>query len=325
MKFILTIDTEADNQWNHGCDLTVKNIKSIPRLQDLCNQYEVKPTYLITSEVSDDGYARELFKEYLNLNLAEIGAHLHSWTTPPFLDKEGFRFNDVNHAFLSEFPNELISAKVKNLTEQIEYSIGIRPVSFRSGRYGFNDEVAKALIDNFYLVDSSVTPFTSWSLRRGLPGGIGGPDFINKTPTPFKYQFNNGSLLEIPTTILPTRYPLNINMKFARYYFQNVDHNILLKALRKFWFHRQPLALRPFEWMNQKLFEKIIGEAKMMKLPYIVMLFHSSELMAGGSIYWRDGKAVDRLFGLLEEFYILLKKMGIESVTLKEAASSFEK
>lgn len=91
MKFILTIDTEADNQWNHGCDLTVKNIKSIPRLQDLCNQYEVKPTYLITSEVSDDGYARELFKEYLNLNLAEIGAHLHSWTTPPFFGQRRFQ------------------------------------------------------------------------------------------------------------------------------------------------------------------------------------------------------------------------------------------
>lgn len=325
MKFILTIDTEADNQWQHGCELTVKNLRSIPRLQDLCNQYQIRPTYLVTSEVCDDSFAQELFREYIHSNRAEIGAHLHSWTTPPFLDKDGYRFNDKRHSFLSELPEDLIQQKIKNLTRQIENSFGVKPVSFRSGRYGFNEEVARALIDNGYLVDSSVTPFLNWSSHQGLSNGKGGPDFTDKTSMPYFYHFNNRSLLEIPTTILSTRYPLNTHEKFAKYYYSNVHRNFLLKILRKFWLRKQPLLLRPFEWMNISLFEEILNEAVAQKLPYIVMLFHSSELLPGGSIYWRDDKAVNRLIALLEEFYILLKKNNIESVTLEEAVVNFEK
>ena len=51
MKFIITIDTEGDNQWDHGRELTVENIRFVPRFQELCNKYHVKPTYLVTSRL----------------------------------------------------------------------------------------------------------------------------------------------------------------------------------------------------------------------------------------------------------------------------------
>lgn len=325
MKFILTIDTEADNQWDHGRELSVKNLNAIPEFQKMCNKYEIKPTYLVTSEVCEDRFAQELFKGYINSDSAEVGAHLHSWTTPPFLDKAGYTFNDVNHPFLSEMPRDLIVSKIKNLTLQIENSFGIRPVSFRSGRYGFNKEVANVLIENSYIVDSSVTPYKSWSSHPGLPGGKGGPDFSENTPIPFFYHSNNSSLLEIPNTILPTRFPLNTNRRFAKYYFKKVQTNFSLKVLRKFWYNRQPLWLRPFEWMSIELFEEIVLEAKRLNLPFIVMLFHSSELMAGCSIYRRDEDAVKRLFKLLDSFFQWLNRNQISSVTLKEAALNFKK
>ncbi|HYM94382.1 MAG TPA: hypothetical protein VET23_09610 [Chitinophagaceae bacterium] len=322
MKFIMTIDTEGDNQWDHGCELSVKNIKAIPRFQELCTKYGIKPTYLVTSEVCNDDFAKELFKEFIRSDRAEIGAHLHSWTTPPFLDKEGYKFNDVNHAFLSELPIDLLADKIKNLTEQIETSFGTRPLSFRSGRYGFNENVAKTLIENSYLVDSSVTPFYNWSSHQGLPGGKGGPNYFDKSPNPYHYHFNHGSLLEIPMTILPTRYPLNAFPEFAKYYYKNVQHNILLRILRKLLLKRQPLWLSPFEWMSVDLLEEIVKEANKLKLPFILMWFHSSELMAGCSIYRRDEEAIERLFALLENFFILLNRNNIGSVTLKEAASN---
>ena len=186
MKFILTIDTEGDNQWDHGRELTVENIKFVPRFQDLCDKYLIKPTYLVTSEVCEDAFAKEIFTEYLLTGNAEIGAHLHSWTTPPFLDKDGYRYNDVNHAFATELPEDLLTEKIKNLTNQIETSFGKRPLSFRSGRFGFNENVARILTDNSYLVDSSVTPYTSWSDHQGIPGGKGGPDFLNNNTIPIQ-------------------------------------------------------------------------------------------------------------------------------------------
>ena len=325
MKFILTIDTEGDNQWEHGIDVSVKNLRYIPRFQDLCNKYKIKPTYLVTSEVCADGFAKDIFKDYIKSDTAEIGAHLHSWTTPPFVDQPGLRYNDKNHAFASEIPLTLLTEKLKTLTGQIETSFEIRPLSFRSGRYGFNEDVAKVLTNLSYLVDSSVTPYTSWTVHAGLPGGIGGPDFFQNRPLPYKYEFENGSLLEIPITILPTRFPLNFSDKLAEYYFRNVNDSLFLRVFRKFLYSQQPLWLRPHNWMNINLFEELFIEANKIKLPFIVMMFHSSELMAGCSKYRSDEDAIDRLYDLLEQFFILLQKNNVESVTLSNAAINYIK
>jgi hypothetical protein len=325
MKFILTIDTEGDNQWTHGLELTVENIKYVPRFQDLCEKYNIKPTYLVTSEICEDNFAREIFKEYLKSDKAEIGAHLHSWTTPPFLDKNGYRFNDIDHAFASELPQDLLASKIKYLTDQIEASFGKRSFSFRSGRYGFNIDVARVLADNSYLIDSSVTPFMQWSNIQGISGGTGGPDFLDHTPYPFKYDFESRSLIEIPITILPTRFPLNSSKTLAISYFRNVDKSIFLRILRKFFFRNQPLWLRPLGWMDINLFEELLNEAMKIELPYIVMMFHSSELMPGCSIYRTDKDAVEKLYVLLELFFDLLRNRGINSVTLTEAARNWKK
>jgi hypothetical protein len=322
MKFILTIDTEADNQWDHGRDLTTENIHYIPRFQEFCEKYKVKPTYLVTSEICEDGFAKEIFTDYIMAERIEIGAHLHSWTTPPFQEKDGYRKNDKNHSFANELPEDLLIEKVKILTNHIESSFGVRPQSFRSGRYGFNKQVAKILVDNQYLVDSSVTPFIDWSEHIGLPKGKGGPDFLYHSAYPYRYIFNDNSLLELPVTILPTKFPLNMDDKLARYYFRNVDHNVLFKVLRRLYLKHQPLWLRPNIWMNLDLFTDIINEAERRHLPYIVMMFHSSELMPGCSIYWINKEDVEKLYGLLETLFSSLLTRNIESVTLTEAAKN---
>ena len=85
MKFIVTIDTEGDNQWDHGRDLTVENIKFVPRFQALCDEYGIKPTYLVTSEVCQDKYARDLFSRYISDGSAEDRC------PPAFLDYSSIR------------------------------------------------------------------------------------------------------------------------------------------------------------------------------------------------------------------------------------------
>jgi hypothetical protein len=321
VNFILTIDTEGDNQWEHGRAITVENIKFVPRFQELCNKYSIKPTYLVTSEVCEDKFARDIFTEYISTGNAEIGSHLHAWTTPPFIDKDGYRYNDSYHVFASELPGDILKEKIKNLTTHIESSFGKKPTSFRSGRYGFNETVADALIDNGYLIDSSVTPYINWKTHKGMPDGIGGPDFINNKPFPYQFQNLNGSLVEIPITILPTRFPLNMNSTLAKYYFKNVDNVIFLRILRKLYLSKQPLWLRPFSWMTDGMIEELVNEAVSIKLPYLVMMFHSSELMPGCSIYRKDKNAIEKLYELLEACFNLLLARNIKSITLTEAAT----
>lgn len=324
MKFILTIDTEGDNQWDHGRKLTVENIKFIPRFQELCDKYMIKPTYLVTSEVCDDPYARRLFSGFLSSGTAEVGAHLHSWTTPPFEDKKGLSFNDINHSFATDLDEALLAEKLKNLTEQIGASFGRYPTSFRSGRYGFNTKVAELLVNNSYLVDSSVTPYTDWSKFKGTPDGQGGPDFTQDKPFPYKYLFSSRTLLEIPITILPTMFPLNRSHLVARYYFKNVDNNVLLRVFRKLAFSQQPLWLRPLNFMNMELYDELVREAVRIDLPFLVMMFHSSELMPGCSIYRKDKEAVEDLYRLLGDFFRFINNNNIGALTLTEAAQNWE-
>ncbi len=322
MQFIITIDTEGDNQWDHGRDLTVENIKYVPRFQALCEGYGIKPTYLVTSEVCHDAYARDLFTGYISDERAEIGAHLHSWSTPPFFDKDGFRENDANHGFASELPYDLLNDKIANLTEQISASFGKRPTSFRSGRYGFNENVARSLIANSYIVDSSVTPFVSWDEHKGIPGGEGGPDFIDCPVSPYRYPFSGGSITEIPITILPTRFPLTVSEKLAHYYFRNVNESFTLRGFRKLYFSDQPVWLRPVPGTDLKLLTQLVNVTIDRQLPFITMMFHSSELMPGCSKYRPDIVSVEELYGLLDDFFNLLTRKGIASVTLTDAAQN---
>ena len=127
MELIISIETEADNQWEHGRELTVENIKFVPRFLDLFNKYQFKPTYLVTSEIYEDSFLQMIFVDYLSEEKAEIGAHFHSWTTPPFLEKDGYRYNDNSYAFANELSVDLITEKNKTLTYQIESSFGKRP------------------------------------------------------------------------------------------------------------------------------------------------------------------------------------------------------
>jgi hypothetical protein len=320
MEFIISIDTEGDNQWEFGSELTVKNIQYVPRFQELCEKFGIKPTYLVTTEVCNDQYSQQLFTDYWSDGRAEIGAHLHLWTTPPFEDREGYRSNDANHGFANELSDELLSAKLKNLTEHITSAFGKRPTSFRSGRYGFNDRVAHHLAENGYIVDSSVTPLLSWASYKGLPDGEGGPDFIDRTPFPYTYGTAGKTLIEIPVSILSTRFPLNRNRQLSGYFFRHVDNSFILKGFRKILFRDQPLWFRPNPWMTMNHFEELIDESFRINLPYIVMMFHSSELMPGCSIYRPDNDSIEKLYELLGNFFNLLKNKNIASVTLTEAA-----
>ena len=76
-RVLLGIDTEADDQWSAaGRDkLTLRNIAELPRLQKLCDQYGVRPTYLITYEVATDPESRSILRGLAKEGRCEIGSH----------------------------------------------------------------------------------------------------------------------------------------------------------------------------------------------------------------------------------------------------------
>ena len=141
MRLVVSIDTEADGQWNHGAALTTRNVAFWQPFMSLCERHGALPTYLVTSEIVEDDTACECLRTWSSEGGAEVGAHLHPWTTPPFVDRPGLRLNDHAHAFPSELPDDLLRAKLIRLTDQIEERIGLRPTSYRAGRFGFDAQM----------------------------------------------------------------------------------------------------------------------------------------------------------------------------------------
>jgi hypothetical protein len=323
MYFILTIDTEADNQWCHGCQLTTENVNYWAPFQELCEDYGIRPTYLITSEISSDPSAISFFRPIIKNSLAEVGAHLHPWTTPPFEDLTGLRFNDNVHAFPSDLNSKLLTAKLKVLSEQITSITGHPPTSFRAGRFGFNEECANALCGLGYIVDSSVVPQISFRKTIGLKSE-GGPDFCNKTAWPFSIKCENEkTLLEIPVTVVISSILLQRMPSLLPY------HQLVEKVTRKLFglkcIIRQPLWLRPWPYMSPKWLLNVWDEAERQGLPFGVMMFHSSELMPGASPFRPTKDSVDELIDLLRNFFHILRNKHVESVTLSEAAQIYKK
>lgn len=314
MKLIITIDVEEDNWASYSpTDYTVENVKKIPLLQRLFDDFNVKPTYLITYPVAKDKTAISILKEILEEDRCEIGTHCHPWNTPPFEEE-----NNKENSMLCNLPEELQYKKISFLHDTIQNHFGAKPVSFRSGRWGYSPEVARCQYRLGYRIDTSITPYTDWT-------GSHGPDFSDITPRPFKFSIENtnegsmnGDLIEVPATIgfLQNNFGLS-NYILKRLKRKPIDRLRLvgllhrLKLLNKVW-------LSP-EVSDSKSMIKLTRCMMRKKYSLINMVFHSSSLKAGLTPFVKTKADEKRFYQHLKEFLTFTRDTGIESIRLSDA------
>jgi hypothetical protein len=317
MQLVITVDTEADGQWEHGRELSTENVRFWPPFQRLCEAAGAAPTWLLTSEIAEDPDASSFLRPLVAQGRAEVGAHLHPWTTPPYEDAPGLRANDAAHAYPCQLPVPLLRAKLETLTAQVEEAGGARPTSFRAGRFGLDGDVAAELADLGYVVDSSVTPGVAWTGNPGM-AGKGGPDFRRHDAYPFRVAWTGPAVLvELPVTILSTYWPAR-RVALLREHWEARPLRGARRALR-LWARPQPLWLRPRPEYETADLEALLLEAERLSLPYAVLMFHSSELLPGGSPYRRTRADVDALLALLERLLAWAAGRGHGFATLTAA------
>ena len=168
MFLLVGIDTEGDNQWDAAArtQQTFENLYALPRLHALFARHGVRPTYVITHPVATDPRSAEVLRRLLAQGDCEIGAHHHVWETPPCTADDVRR-----HAYASTLPRRQFEDQLTVLTAAIESAVGVRPVSYRSGRFGFSADHVAALEQHGYLVESSVAPLFYEAHK-------GGPEFV---------------------------------------------------------------------------------------------------------------------------------------------------
>jgi hypothetical protein len=293
MHLLVGIDTEGDNQWDAAARLhqRFENLYALPRLHARFAKYGVRPTYVITHPVATDPRAAEVLRTLQDGGDCEIGAHHHAWETPPCSDEDVRR-----HPYASTLPRDQFSAQLESLTGAIERAVGRRPVSYRSGRFGFSADHVAALERCGYLVESSVAPLFYETHK-------GGPEFVEAPLRPYFLAFDSATragssdVLEVPVSAaLNHALPKRVQYAYARAPKPYTTKRILraLRLLRMRW-------LRP-SWSSLDDMIALARDLARWNEPVLNLLFHSSEAIVGGSPYNRTPGELDAFFDRLDRF-----------------------
>ncbi len=303
-RILLGVDTEADNQWepNARKALPVQNVYELPRLQDLCDRYGVPPTYLVTHEMAVNDGAKKVLRELAGTGRAEIATHHHPWSTPPLVD---------GHLYPLNLSPERFREQLKVLTGAVAEIAHQAPVSYRAGRNGFIGWHVSILEEQGYLVDSSVDPFFN-EKRKGGPSFAGAPIVPYFLSREDPRRSGESTLLEIPiTSALDRKWPRILQTAYAdvtrAYQFRRALR--LLRITRPIWLRPSYSKTEDMLALAQRVLD---GEA-----PTANIIFHSSELLPGGSPYNQTKGDVDRFYRELETLLAFLTERGARGATFR--------
>ena len=316
MMFLLAgIDTEGDNQWSAAARAhqTFENIYALPRLHALFARHGVRPTYVVTHPVAADARSAEVLRGLLARGDCEIGAHHHAWETPPCTPED-----IAKHAYASTLPLRQFDEQVSSLTCAIEQAVGRRPVSYRSGRFGFSAAHVSSLERHGYLVESSVAPLFYESHK-------GGPEFVEAPLRPYFLAYDDAvrpgssNVLEVPVSAGLNRWlPPWMQHAYARAPRPYTTKRILrrLGLLRMRWLRPSYSSLHDMIALARDLERQ--GQ------PVLNLLFHSSEAIVGGSPYNRTQAELEAFCERLEKFLdVAVRELHAEPVTFAEFRERF--
>jgi hypothetical protein len=293
MYLLVGIDTEGDNQWDATAraNQTFENIHALPRLHAMFERIGLRPTYLITYPVAADARCGDVLRGLLAQGNCEIGAHHHAWETPPCTPAD-----IETHPYASTLPRAQFEGQLSSLTMAIERAVGGRPVSYRSGRFGFSADHVSTLERFGYLVESSVAPLFYEAHK-------GGPDLVGAPLTPYFLAYDcatcpgTSNVLEVPVSAaLNRRLPKLLQFAYARAPRPYTTKRVLraLRIVRMRWLRPSYSSLADMIALARDL----AGAGE----PVLNLLFHSSEAIVGGSPYNRTQAELDAFFERLEKF-----------------------
>jgi hypothetical protein len=315
MFLLVGIDTEGDNQWDAAAraNQRFENIYALPRLHALFAHHGVRPTYVITHPVATDPRSAEVLRALRDGRDCEIGAHHHVWETPPCTAEDVRR-----HAYAANLPLVQFEQQLASLTSAIETAVGARPISYRSGRFGFSSAHVPALERLGYQVESSVAPLF-------YEGHKNGPDFVEAPLRPYFLAYDSATtpgssnVLEVPVSAaLSRRLPRRLQYLYARaprpYTTKRVLRKLGIAHVR--WLRPSYSSLDDMIALGRDLAEA--------HEPVLNLLFHSSEAIVGGSPYNRTEAELASFCDRLERFFEFARKeLHAVPATFGEFRSSY--
>ena len=314
-QLVITVDVEPDRQWDDEPVLCLENLVRLPRLHMLLHDIGARPTYLTTYAVCADQTCAAMLSRFAHADTCEVGAHLHPWDTPPFLPSDG---RNGPKPFPTELEPDVLRAKLGSLTDALSEQIGIQPRSYRAGRWGLDGPGLRLLEELGYRVDSSVTPMISWANQRGRREGSRGPCFTFAPREPYYPDLGDvcrpgrSTVLEVPISV---GFRARVLERFSAWYRKAPDGPLAVRLLKRWpmrllWFRPTFSSARTMIRMG----ERLLADGS----PVLNMAFHSSEVLPGGSPYFKTEGQADAFLRRIRQTVAHFVGRGVEPATLSE-------
>jgi len=309
--FVLSVDTEEEWDWDGPFPnkvISVENVDHLPVFQGQLNELGLKTSYFLDYAVMENPHARDLLADLYKSNPGiEYGAHLHPWVTPPIVPVES-----EADSHIVNLPIDIVSEQLRSLTSTITELTGRQPTSFRSGRWGINDDILRALAEQGYLVDSSIYPFyeNDW---------FSCADY-DSWPLAMSYLRTNPELIELPVTAGFNHRPFTKAQRLHKTLEQPAWARFhVIGVLWALMLHRK-IYLSP-ELSTSRDMIALCKEMLQAECPVIHMYLHSSSLLPGSTRYVQSERDKNRLMKRIESVVGYLRSQcEVEPVAITEAA-----
>jgi glycosyltransferase involved in cell wall biosynthesis len=289
---VTTIDAEEDFDWTRPFSRAatdVRSMRSQHRAHRIFERYGVVPTYMVDYPVAAQDTGRAPLRELLQGGLCEIGAQLHPWVTPPFIESLS-----EHSSYAGNLAPGLEYSKVQALTSEIEAAFGAPPRIFRAGRYGVGPNTAGILTHFGYEADSSVVPRWSFAAR-------GGPDFRRMTAHPFWIDPER-HLLELPVSAAVVGRAADLLRGTTARLFSPRSEATRLPAVLARLGMLERIKLTP-EGITIEEAKRLVRHMRSLGHRIFVLTYHSPSLEPGNTPYVRTEGDLDAFLRWLDEFY----------------------
>lgn len=301
LHVVISLDVEEEGLFSghyaaRGCG--VRNVGLLPALAPLTRELGFPLTLFCAHTVFADAGARTVLARMRDTLGAEIGAHLHHWSTPPFEDDTDASRACGEPVRTHALPRDLLRRRLRALLDAGRQFQSAPLTSFRMGRWDLKAALRPMLAEEGILVDSSVCPLRAFT---------NGPDHFLAPSDPYWTEGTpDRPLLELPITQIPlTPWAARLWYALTRQRRRLLDRFHFFGALSANPFWHSAAVMRLATRLHVRRGGRVLG-----------LFWHSSELLPGASPHVPDQAAADAALAKIREFCVWLREQfAVEGVT----------
>jgi len=309
---VTTIDAEEDFDWSapfFRSSSKVTSMRSQHRAHRVYERFGVVPVYMVDYPVASQDEGRAPLLELLKGGHCEIGAQLHPWVTPPFIEDIS-----VRNSYPGNLPQAVEHAKLAALTESLEQVFGTRPRLYRAGRCGVGPNTGEILKHLGYLADTSVMPHWNYRPQRG-------PDFRALSAKPYWFDADR-TILEMPISSALVGHASRLSLPISIDLFGKLSQRFGVTSMIARLGVIERIRLTP-EGIRIEEAKRLVRHMAAAGHRIFVLTYHSPSLEPGNTPYVRSQEDLVRFLAWLDEFFdFFTKEIGGTCASWRDVRAS---